>query len=114
MRKGKQEAYLPYMVIIGIVAIVAIISLVLYGKAGVEGAVIGEKVVGEYQDYCLDGDSANDYYVAGRVRLGPIEYLDHCRDDMLYQYACGSSNKVEFTRPYACQNGCSNGVCLRG
>ena len=112
-KEKKHNQQIPYMVVIGIVAIVAIVSLVLYGNAGVEGAVIGEEVVGGYEKACVDDDSANDYYVAGKVKQGPIEYLDHCRGDMLYQYSCFPSNNPEFTRPYNCPRGCVNGVCLR-
>lgn len=93
------------------VAIVAIVVIAFNSGGGVEGAAIGQKTIGGYADHCLDKEPANDKNVAGRLHLGPTEYLDHCRGDILYQYKC-EGGTARFTPPYDCPNGCQNGACL--
>ena len=116
IKKEESNQQIPYMVVIGIVAVVAIVSLVLYGKGGIEGAVpIGERIVGGSQEYCTDLEPNNDYYVAGAVKFGATEYIDHCRaNDRLYQYYCDPGNRPQLTRGYECPNGCRDGACLSG
>ena len=109
----KFNEYLPYIAVIAIVGIVALTVAFLNGTGGIEGAPVYEENVGGYELPCLDDDSANDYYVAGKVKMGSIEYYDHCRGDTLYQYHCATSMKVDFNRPYDCSNGCLNGACIR-
>lgn len=113
MKKEKHEQYLPYLFLVGIVAIVAIVALVFFAGGGIEGAQIYKKMLDEFQYPCLDSDPQNDYYTAGKVAFGKIEYLDFCMEDVLHEYQCATSNSPELTRQYTCPNGCLNGVCLK-
>tara|TARA_Y100000310_G_C20322133_1_gene641221 strand:- start:2 stop:361 length:360 start_codon:yes stop_codon:yes gene_type:complete len=119
MKKNKNDQYTPYVIIIAIVAVVAVVSLVLNETGSVEGAVTGRELLEEYQDKCVDDDSANDYYVPGTAKLGIFAYGDHCvyseldQVDKLQQYYCESGANVRPTKQYPCPNGCANGVCLR-
>lgn len=113
MKKEKHDQYLPYLFLVGIVAIVAIVALVFFAN-GIEGAQIYKNTVDELQYPCVDSDPQNDYYTAGTVTFGRIEYLDFCTEEkVLHEYQCSTSNTPEQTREYACANGCVNGVCLK-
>lgn len=113
MDKDKREQ-LPYLVVIAValVAIVAIVALVFYGNGSIEGAPIYKVQMDEYVRECIDDDPTNDWDVAGTVKYGTIDYLDHCRDNELYQYYCATSNIIRLTRSFECPNGCEYGVCI--
>jgi hypothetical protein len=107
----KNDKFLPYMVIIGIVAIVAIVTLFL-GNGRIEGA-LGYSYVEEEQAICSDDDPTNDFYTAGIVKHGKVQYYDYCLNDrLLYQYYCPISSTVRLLAPYECPNGCLNGACI--
>lgn len=108
----KDNQFMPYFVIIGVVAIVALVSLVLFSSGGIVGAPVYQEKLDEFQGGCTDDDPANDRSIPGSVKKGVSEYIDHCRENKLFQYECGTSSNPRFTRPYECPNGCSNGVCL--
>lgn len=105
----KNDKFLPYIVIVGIVAIVAIVTLFLW-SGRVEGA-LGYSYVDEEQFPCLDEDPLNDYYAAGILKHGNIQYEDYCMDGMLYQHYCPTSNTVRLLN-YKCLNGCLDGACI--
>ena len=108
----KNDKFLPSMVIVGVVAIVAIVALFLW-SGRIEGA-LGYSYVDEEQVPCLDEDPENDYYTAGTLRHGKIQYEDYCLNDkLLYQHHCPLSNTVRLLAPYDCPNGCLNGACVR-
>ncbi len=108
MKNYKSDKYLPYLVIVGVVAI----ALLFLWGGRIEGAPTYKTTVDTYQDSCTDDDSKNDYYTAGTVKQGRIEYADHCKGSTLYQYHCASSQTVRLTRPYECPLGCLYGACL--
>ncbi len=111
MKKEKADKFFPYFVVLGVVAMVAIVTIVFNSTDGVEGAAIGKEQAEEYTQGCVDDDPQSDLYFAGTVKQGKIDYKDHCRDDVLYQYKCEHSF-ADFTPPYQCPNGCQDGVCL--
>ena len=100
----KHENYMIYL--FGLVAIVAIVSLVL-SEGGLEGAQTAD-----FEVECVDTDSLNDRYVAGTSSLGTLEYHDYCRNGVVYQFHCGTSQQVRTMRGFECANGCLNGACL--
>lgn len=106
-----------YLFMMGAVAVVAVVALVLNSmSAGLEGAVPTYKEVlpnEEYQAFCTDEEPDNNYYVEGTVTFKNKKFHDYCYDDLLFQFQCDTSNTVDATRPYECQNGCKNGACLR-
>ncbi len=107
----KNDRVLPYVIVVGIVAIVAIVTLFLC-SGGIQGAVLGYSYGEEEQFPCLDEDSANDYYVSGKLHHGKIIYEDYCVDGQLYQHYCPISNTVRLLAPYTCPHGCFNGACV--
>lgn len=115
MGKDNNDKFVPSIFVFGIIAIVAIVSLVLFKGGGIVGAPIapvGKEQIEEFQKLCVDDDPLNEKDIPGTATYGTIIYEDHCRDDTLYQYFCASSTIVEMTRPFECENGCLNGVCL--
>lgn len=111
MRDDKSNQYLPYLFIIGVVGIVAIVGLFLL-KGSIDSALVYKIAVEEYQYPCQDDDPANNYDQVGIVTHGRVQYVDHCVDNILYQYTCATSNTVRLTNGYECPNGCLEGACL--
>lgn len=113
MKTERFDRYVLSIVVLGIVAIVAMTSVLFYGNFS-QGAVIYKEPITETVYPCEDDDPNNDYYTAGIVTYGNLEYEDYCMDEFLHQFHCATSNTVRLTPPFQCANGCLNGACLTG
>lgn len=110
MKENRTNQYFPYLFILGVVGIVAIVGLLI--SEGLSGALIYKIVLQENQFPCTDDEPTNDFDKIGTVTHGRVQYVDHCVNNRLYQYACATSNTVRLTGGYECPNGCLDGACL--
>ncbi len=110
MKDNKTGPYFPYLFILGVVGIVAIVGLLI--SEGISGALIYRIAIQENQYPCTDDDPDNNYGLPGILTHGKVQYVDHCVDNILYQYTCATSNTVRLTGGYECPHGCLDGACL--
>lgn len=105
-RRKKRDDQHNYLFVAGVVAIVAIVALVLNNTGSLGGAATSDTL-------CMDDDPGDDIYKAGIVTVNNKLYEDYCIGDSLIQQYCHTGRDVSQRRALECENGCSDGVCLR-